>query len=222
MPNKSIKNQLKALTLANKVVGTGAILAVISVFLPWYQDIDRFKTGDMFLGITGPLYLIGGSLLILSCLSLLLVASKVTKREIVKFSTPDSVVHMSVAGISFYLLFIAYSIYFHPQFGLNLVNKQPLMGMFTSLVSSLLIGYGGFLQKRRSRIIVDHHIVEEHETIQKSVGHRTHRIIPDDEPAPVTQETPNSQLPEIDIPIMTDLPQNPDPVGTQNENNPQQ
>ncbi|MBI4231741.1 hypothetical protein HY605_00795, partial [Candidatus Peregrinibacteria bacterium] len=58
MPN-SFKSRLKKLAISKKLILVGSGLMVVSAFLPWYSDLDRFKIGDTFLGITGPLYLVG-------------------------------------------------------------------------------------------------------------------------------------------------------------------
>ena len=59
MPDQNFKNRLKSLKLSKKIIYFSSALTILSVFMPWYSDIDKFKIGDSFLGITGPLYLAG-------------------------------------------------------------------------------------------------------------------------------------------------------------------
>ena len=47
------------LSQAEKVVTIGAILTIVSLFLPWYRDLDAWQKGEVFLGVTGPLSMIG-------------------------------------------------------------------------------------------------------------------------------------------------------------------
>ena len=59
MPQKRFFQHIRDLSFEEKLVMWGALFSFASAFLPWYRDIDRFGTGFQFLGITGPLYLVG-------------------------------------------------------------------------------------------------------------------------------------------------------------------
>ena len=79
MPD-SFKRRLKALDVTKKLVLVGSAIAVVSVFLPWYKDIDKFRTGDMFLGISGPLYLAGLIVLLTAGASLGIIMLKLLEK----------------------------------------------------------------------------------------------------------------------------------------------
>lgn len=176
MPTKKLKDRLKELPLAYKFVGFGSVLGVVSVFLPWYLDVDKFNSGYQFLGITGPLYLIGGTLLVSFGLSATLVASRMFHKNLISLPIKEYTFNIGNAVASFYLIFIAYSIYFHPQFGLHIVDKQPRFGLLAALIACVITGYGGYLQRKQYLIAHKNaRTIEEHEVVEKVVHQQHHR-----------------------------------------------
>ncbi len=216
MPTLSFKKRLKALSLPNKVVGIGALVGIVSVFLPWYKDIDRFHTGDMFLGITGPLYLLGATLLLLFGGSLALVISEAMQKEFVKLPVKKTTFHMLAGGGGLYLLCLAYSIFFHPQFGLNLVDKQPMFGLFGVLVASALVGYGGHLltkgagvrspKMEQVRQQITESVMRQHQQVQQPVNDVSQQVPVNANPTPAHHYTDDIQI-KSDLPQRDDRPQ---------------
>lgn len=121
---------------------------VISLFLPWYQDKDTFNTGVEFSGITGPLFLMGLSLLVLSglCIAAIIMGSQGKKVPFLPFKA--STLYLFNGLFSFYILIVANSIYFHQYFGLNITFKQSRFGMFIAFIAASLITIGGYLDSR--------------------------------------------------------------------------
>lgn len=150
VPVPSIKDKFLNLPLPQKVVGIGAFLAFISSFLPWYQDIDSFNTGDRFLGITGPLYLVGYIIIALSLFSLILTGFYVLGRKLPPLPMKESIVYILSGSISLFLLIVANSVYFHPKFGINIMSKEYQIGMMLAFIGSLAITIGGVMQHRES------------------------------------------------------------------------
>jgi hypothetical protein len=150
VPTTSIKDQILRLPLPQKVIGIGAILALLSAFLPWYQDIDAFNTGDRFLGITGPLYLVGYIIIALGLFSIILTGFYLLGKKLPPLPMKESIVYMLSGAISLFLLIIANSVYFHPKFGVNIMSKDYQIGMMLALIGSLAITIGGILQHKES------------------------------------------------------------------------
>ncbi len=144
MPMKRI-NQLAAnLPFEQKIVVIGSLLFIISLILPWYQDLDSFKTGDMFLGITGPLYMAGWSLLLIMVLNIsLIVAGSLNIK--VPLNIKSSSIYLASGIAAFYMLILVNSIYFHPKFGVNITLKESQFGMFISFISASMLTIGGYL-----------------------------------------------------------------------------
>lgn len=136
--------------MPQKVIGAGALLALIGAFLPWYKDIDSFNTGDLFFGITGPLYLIGYIIIALSIFSLILTGFYLLDKKIPPLPMKESVIYILSGGFTLFLMVIANSVYFHPKFGINITSKEHQIGMLLALIGATAITIGGILQNRES------------------------------------------------------------------------
>lgn len=130
----------------------GGFLAAISVFMPWYQDLDRFNTGFEFYGITGPLYLVGLFFLATGALILgsLFVAS--VRDKIKKLGFQLSHFYSLSAGFLGFLFVLTNSVYFHENFGVNITEKAFRFGMVFAVVGifSLFVG-SVFLGRERPK-----------------------------------------------------------------------
>lgn len=148
MPNPRLTQIIAELPFEKKLVGIGSILMVVSLFFPWYQDVDSFRTGDTFTGLTGPLYLIGFTFLVASSLSLMVMVMDYLDKKVPLFKVKASKLHMYSGIFAFYLLFVVGSVYFHPAFGVNITLKQSGFGMFMAYAAAALITSGGYLEGR--------------------------------------------------------------------------
>ncbi|MDD3861636.1 MAG: hypothetical protein PHP74_01980 [Candidatus Gracilibacteria bacterium] len=137
---QNFKVRLKALPFKEKLVLAGGIFVSLGAFLPWYRDIDKFRTGDTFLGITGPLYLAG--LIVLACglISFAVIMAKLLDKRHFKLPVQEAYIHFGGAGFSILMIILTTSVYFHPKFGINLTEKSLGIGMILSM-----IGVGGVI-----------------------------------------------------------------------------
>lgn len=154
MPQKRFYQIIKDLSFEKKLIAAGALLLAVSLFLPWYQDLDTFRTGDTFTGITGPMYLAGLTFLIISSSTLLLL---VAQQVGIRFPTaylrsPKIYLHYGI--FSFYLLLLINSIYFHRNFGVNITLKQSGFGMFIAFIAAASLTIGGYLNTRERKEIM--------------------------------------------------------------------
>ena len=154
MPKKRLSQIFNDLTFDKKMLGIGSVLMIVSLFLPWYQDLDSFKTGDMFLGVTGPLYLVGLTLLALSVFNLVLMLMDFTGQKINFLPVKSSQVYIFTGIFAFYALIIINSVYFHTKFGVNITLKQSQFGMFTAFIAASFITIGGYLALRDKETIL--------------------------------------------------------------------
>lgn len=134
-----IKTRFMRLPLYSKLLAVGSLLAVVSVFMPWYEDLDAFKTGDMFLGITGPLYLAGYVMLLASALSFSLVAFNILDKKAPRLPMKENHVHIAVGVLNIFLLILVNSVYFHDKFGVNIALKDARFGMTLAFIGSGLL-----------------------------------------------------------------------------------
>lgn len=148
MPTKNVSQIFAELSFEKKLLGVGSVLLILSLFLPWYQDLDSFKTGDMFLGITGPLYLVGYSLLILAAMNVAMLFAEINGRKIPYLTVKPSAFFFATGLITFFMLLVVNSVYFHAKFGVNITLKQSQFGMFFAFIAASFITIGGYLSTR--------------------------------------------------------------------------
>lgn len=163
MTSRRFSRFLDSLTREQKYVFYGSVLMSLGVLMPWYSDIDAFKTGDTFFGFTGPLYLIGVLLFIagIACFSTL--ASRRVRDRMERVFSHLGDLYLMTAGFSLFLLVLANSVYFHPKFGVNIALKESRFGMTVTVVGAILLGIGGyFIRRRRDR---------RHEYDAQEIGH---------------------------------------------------
>jgi hypothetical protein len=148
MPNPKIQDKLLKLPTPYKIIGLGALIALIGAFFPWYQDIDSFNTGDRFSGITGPLYLIGYIIIGLSVISLILTGFHLFEKKLPDLPLKESMIYILSGAFSLFLLVITNSIYFHPKFGTNITSKEYQFGMIFAFAGAIAAIIGGVLESR--------------------------------------------------------------------------
>jgi len=154
MPTKRVSDIFKELTYDKKLLGIGSLILIASVFLPWYQDMDSFNTGDMFLGVTGPLYLVGFTLLAIGVLNLFLLVSEFSGKKVSYMPFKSSSIYLASGLFIFYALMVVSSVYFHQKFGINITVKQSQFGMFTTFIAASLITIGGYLIGRDKKTLL--------------------------------------------------------------------
>ncbi len=204
MPAKRINQIIKDLPFERKLLGIGAFLMAISTFMPWYQDVDSFKTGDVFLGLSGPLYLAGFSILALAVADILLVFMEAAERKIPIKSVKPSTLYLASGLASFYLLLIINSVYFHNKFGVNITNKDSGFGMFMAFIAASLITIGGYLSTREKASLIKEFQEKAQESLIKipdQNGARKPREInrPIPQPIAVPEKITQTQLAEENV-----------------------
>lgn len=153
MPQKRLIQYYRELSFEQKMVACGGFLAVSSVFMPWYQDLDRFETGFKFYGITGPLYLVGLFFLAMGLTVLGTIFVGRIKVRVENFGFKLSHFYLLSGGFLFFLLILTNSVYFHQNFGVNITAKEFRFGMvFAFIATGLLLAGGFFLRRMRPRL----------------------------------------------------------------------
>lgn len=185
MPNPRIQDIFQKLSFERKILVTGAFLMVISLFFPWYQDVDTFQFGNTYTGLNTPLYLIGLSFLGLSILTVALIASEQIRGKNSTLKIPHGKIYLFTGLFSFYQLFLATTIYFDKNFGVNIALKQSQFGMFSAYIAAALLTIGGYIALSSKKAVMD---AFEEET-RPHVNVATAKNMP--------AKTPKMQLPNL-------------------------
>jgi predicted membrane protein len=146
----SLKSRLRKLPLNKKLILIGAFVTAISVFLPWYSDIDQFGSGDVFLGITGPLYLAGLIVLLASAISFGIITLTMFDKPLPKLPLEKDHFYLLNSGLSIFMLVLALSVFFHHKFGYSFPDKSVGVGIILAFIGSFstMIGAISAVKKR--------------------------------------------------------------------------
>lgn len=125
-----------------KIIFAASIVTIVSCLLPWYQDLSVYGIGDTYLGVTGPLFLAGFTILGLSLMLALMIGLPVTGKRFPKLPIKQSLVSMLVGVESLFLILIANSVFYHSKFGVSISHKEPGFGMTVALIAiiGMIIG----------------------------------------------------------------------------------
>lgn len=131
-----------------KLIGLGALILAVSTLMPWYADLDAYKIGDQFLGITGPASFVGIVILLLSAFSLWMFSYHLLERKAPRLPVREGIINIFVAIESLFLLVLVNSIFFHPKFGVNITLKESRFGMTLAFIGTIILLAGAYLQNR--------------------------------------------------------------------------
>ena len=124
------------------------MLLAVSAFLPWYADLDSYRIGDQFLGITGPASFVGIVILLLSGLSMWVFSHHLLQKRAPRLPVREAILYMFVGIESLFLLLIVNSIFFHPKFGVNITLKESRFGMTVAIIGGVVLTIGSYLLNR--------------------------------------------------------------------------
>ncbi len=149
MATRNFLDRVKALSGEQKLVFYGSLTMALSAVMPWYSDLDSFRTGDTFLGLTGPMYLVGLLFLGLGGVACATLFSRSVRDKIDQLFSSLGNFYMIAAGFSAFLLLLTNSVFFHPRFGVNVVIKETRFGMLFALGGVILLGVGAYFMRKR-------------------------------------------------------------------------
>lgn len=146
-----IKETFLRLPKHNQLIGVGGLVLAVSTLMPWYADLDSYKIGDQFLGITGPASFVGIAILGLTGVSLWIFTHHLLERRAPRLPVREAILHMFVSAESAFLLLIVVSIFMHPKFGVNITLKEFRFGMTFAFIGAVIMFIGAFIQNKKER-----------------------------------------------------------------------
>ena len=143
-----IKETFLRLPLAQKMIGVGALVLALATLMPWYEDVDAYKIGDQFLGVTGPASFVGFAILVMVGLSLWIFSYRLLERRVPRLPVREAIINLAVSIESIFLLLLVNSIFFDAKFGVNITLKESRFGMVFAFAGAVVLGIGAYMQNR--------------------------------------------------------------------------
>lgn len=182
MAISKLQYSLKKLDVTRKWVLLASVIVAISALLPWYEDLDAFGAGDLYLGITGPLFLIGLMIFASSVFVMSWIIMPTLGKRLPTLPIKESTLFTFLGIQDLLLLLVANSVFFHPKFGVNITLKDTRFGMIAAFIGVILLIWSGYQLYRRERKFSDR--IESSDTLAKMPElhemHRPVRVAPAD------------------------------------------
>lgn len=131
-----------------KAVLLGSLALMLSPLLPWYDQRNSVGIGETYLGIEGPLFAIGFLLLACGAVSFFNLFLPLMGRQFFKLKKRGGTTALALAGQGFLLLLLANSIFYHPDFGLNVSTKTTRFGMVLAFGALGMMAISGWWTQR--------------------------------------------------------------------------
>lgn len=141
------------LDVTHKWLLLGSAVAAIGALLPWYADLDAFGAGDRFLGVTGPLFLVGLMVLASAVFAGVWVLFPALGKRLPPLPVKDGALYMFLGIQDLLLLLVANSVFFHPKFGVNIILKKTQFGMVMAGVGVLVMIWSGYQIYKKSKTV---------------------------------------------------------------------
>jgi hypothetical protein len=157
MAHRRLNSAISRLDTTRKLILISTVLVGISAVLPWYEDLDAFGAGDLYLGVTGPLFLVGLMVLASAAFVSYWVLAPTLGRRLPALPIKEGALFAFLGIQDLVLLLVANSVFFHPKFGVNITLKNTKFGMIIAAAGVLLLIWSGYRlykqeEKRRSSI----------------------------------------------------------------------
>lgn len=150
---------------------------MVSPLLPWYDNRNSFGIGDSFLGIQGPLFLVGYLVMAFGAISFFNLFFPLMGKNFFQLKRKSGATAMILGAQSLFLLVVSSSVFYHPSFGTNVSHKGTRFGMILAFASIAVMLLAGYMTHRREK----NGEMEDEEVMVNPVA----------EEQPYTQEQPN-------------------------------
>ncbi len=143
-----LKDIFLRLPLSQKLIGVGALILAVSTFFPWYSDVDSYRVGGQFSGLTGPTYMLGFAILGLAGASLWFFSYHLFERRRSRLPLKESTLQLFLSAEAAVLLLITNTVFLHPQFGVNILIREIRFGVTLAVIALGMMIVGGYLLRK--------------------------------------------------------------------------
>lgn len=143
-----VKQGFLRLPFARKTILISSAILAISPLLPWYDNRNSFGIGETYLGVQGPLFLIGFLIMGFGLINFSNLFLPLLGKNFFQLRRKTGATSLILGGQGLLLLLVANSIFFHPSFG-DAVSKRSGTGMFVAFMALGVMLVTGYLSRRK-------------------------------------------------------------------------
>lgn len=144
-----VKQGFLRLPTAKKALLLSSFTLMLSVVLPWYDNQNTFGSGETYLGIQGPLYMVGFLVLGLGMINFLNMFLPLFGKNFSTLKRNSGMLSMILGAQSALLLLVGNTVFLHAEFGTNANHKATGFGMTLAFFSVGTLLIAGWWAKRK-------------------------------------------------------------------------
>lgn len=208
---QEIKDKLMSLQFSQKLILAGSAVTILGMCLPVYSDFNQWGNGVVYLGLTGPLSLVGLVVVataLLPILSLIHPLSRWSHKKFINFDKASSLFPFQ----ALLLTVLMASVFLDSEFGVNISVKELRSGIIIALIGEIIAIIGLKLATKEDEPVFElqHeeiHQTEKPEKIKENIEtydrhpleDRIHQTIADLKKNKKTEEKPHSNYENKDL-----------------------
>lgn len=147
-----IKAAFSGASPEQKVLLLANLALMLSVFLPWYSDLDTRNIASRFTGVNGPLYVVGLFLFVTAALSFVFDFIVLLGHGGEYEKMPQW--QIAAGTQSVFLVALAYSVYAHDKFGLGYLSSKSFhFGFYLALAGGFAVVVASALKLYRKNTV---------------------------------------------------------------------
>jgi hypothetical protein len=166
----SFSLKFKRLPLHLRLVFIGLLTGILGAFLPWYSDLDSFKNGISFLGITGPTAIVGFTIILLNTYAIAALLKHIKKNNRNLLAEKKHSIENWIGIFNIYLLIVVAFFYTSSYFGEEISRKSMGIGYYISLTGGIISFLGMILFKEKKKVMNVNESVDIDEENQLGLG----------------------------------------------------
>lgn len=161
-----MKQGFLRLPLRKQVVLLASAGLMISPLMPWYDERNSFGVGESYLGIQGPFFLIGFMVMGMGAISFFNMFLPLMGKNFFNLKKRGGITGVLLGFQATLLMVVATSIFFHPDFGVNLSTKSTRFGMtFAFAMTGFMMIAGWFARRKDTEVEEEMDYEEEVEDV---------------------------------------------------------
>ncbi|MBU0981875.1 hypothetical protein KKC94_04255 [Patescibacteria group bacterium] len=155
-----VKQGFLRLPQLEKALLIGGFILMLSPLLPWYDNRGAAGIGQTYLGVQGPMFVVGILVAALGAFFFLKMFLPLTGRNFF-MKRKNGGVALAVGFQSLLLILVANSIFFHPEFGINVSHKATRFGMIFAFAGVATLLVAGYFCYKKQKDMTPEEVIEE-------------------------------------------------------------
>jgi len=144
-----VKQGFLRLPMAKKLLLVASFTLMVSAVLPWYDNQNTFGSGETYLGIQGPLFMVGFLILGLGAANFLNMFLPLFGKNFARLRRNTGLLSIIFGAQSALLLIVGNTVFFHSEFGVNANHKATGFGMTVAFLSIGVMIISGWWARRK-------------------------------------------------------------------------